>query len=69
MKSSRDSFVVWYVLGAERPSLITPIIGGRARPYGTGLASTHWLFISVPNRKIFPHANGRRTCNAMHGRR
>ena len=40
--------MVWYVLGAERPSLITPIIGGRARPYGTGLANTpQRLFISV----------------------
>ena len=51
MKSSRDSFVVWYVLGAERPSLITPIIGGRARPYGTGLASTHRLFIRLTPTK------------------
>jgi hypothetical protein len=67
---SRNSFVVWYVLGAERPSLITPIIGApRPSVRDWPARSTQRLFVSVPNRKIFPHANGRRTCNAMHGRR
>lgn len=54
MKSGNSPFLQGYVLGGERRSFITPIIGAPARPY-----RTH------QHAAAFPHANGRRTCMAV----